>query len=103
MNDRASVVYLWLSALSHSGGGEKTSCTTAAGTHRHQRPLSIHYNSQLKSVVDREATKGLDGGSSWPLQAYLTDGNAVECDFVVSATGVSPNTEILGAEFQVGR
>lgn len=32
-------------------------------------------------------------GESWPLYVQLTNGNTFGCDFVVSATGVVPNTE----------
>lgn len=37
----------------------------------------------------------------WPIWAHLTNGSILGCDFVVSATGVVPNTDVLGAEFMV--
>lgn len=35
----------------------------------------------------------LPTGDSWPLHVQLTNGKTFGCDFVVSATGVVPNTE----------
>ena len=34
-------------------------------------------------------------GSNWPLIVELTDGEFIGCDFIVSATGVVPNTDIF--------
>lgn len=61
--------------------------------------LDIQFDCELESIVD-----GCDGqdttGKSWPVRVRLTNGAIVGCDFVVSATGVKPNTGVLGAEFE---
>ena len=36
--------------------------------------------------------------SDWPVTVMLSTGEAVDCDFIVSATGVVPNTQIPGLE-----
>ncbi|XP_075066904.1 pyridine nucleotide-disulfide oxidoreductase domain-containing protein 1 isoform X2 [Mixophyes fleayi] len=43
-------------------------------------------------------------GTDWPVYVELTNGKTFGCDFIVSATGVVPNTEpfVLGNNFDVG-
>ena len=35
-------------------------------------------------------------GADWPITAELSNGRRVEADFVISAVGVTPNTQWLG-------
>lgn len=51
--------------------------------------VKIHYETEIKTV-------SVDNGSQFddnrfPLHVELQDGKMIECDFIVSATGVSPN------------
>lgn len=62
--------------------------------------LDIQFECVLVSVRDEGGKEGRDG-ASWPVWATLTNGRIVGCDFVISATGVQPNTGVLGAEFEV--
>lgn len=45
--------------------------------------LDIIYNSEIRSVIEIN-------DKDYPLQVELTNGKIVECDFVISATGVEP-------------
>lgn len=54
--------------------------------------LDIQFECELGGVCD---------GDTLPVAATLTNGVRVDCDFVVSATGVVPTTSILPAEFEV--
>eukprot|EP00475_Leptophrys_vorax_P036942 TRINITY_DN6313_c0_g1_i1.p1 TRINITY_DN6313_c0_g1~~TRINITY_DN6313_c0_g1_i1.p1 ORF type:complete len:351 (-),score=99.59 TRINITY_DN6313_c0_g1_i1:97-1149(-) len=47
--------------------------------------VSISWNDQYAS----------DNTESFPLHVLLTNGNVYECDLIISATGVIPNTEFL--------
>ena len=55
----------------------------------------VEYNSEIKAVLTREDYKKLHGDLSgdWNIHLELTNGKTYGCDFVVSATGVMPNTE----------
>lgn len=57
-----------------------------------QPHLDIQFECELGEVRD---------GDTWPVSALLTNGVRVDCDFVVSATGVVPTTSILPPEFEV--
>ena len=67
---------------------------------RQRTLLDIHFECELDYVRDGEGSKGFDG-ADWPVSATLTNGVAVDCDFVISATGANPNTSALGDEFEV--
>lgn len=50
---------------------------------------------QFKSESETE----LKEDSTWPVYVELSNGKIYGCDFVVSATGVTPNTDLLGEDF----
>ena len=50
-----------------------------------QRNIKIEYNCEVKHIQ-------LQADNEWPVQVVLTNGMIVQCDMVVSATGVVPNT-----------
>jgi len=41
-----------------------------------------------------------DDGQQWDIAVKLSNGETVECDFLISATGVVPNAPFLGSEFK---
>lgn len=65
--------------------------------------LDIQFGTELENIRDCiPSAEGNGQNLSWPLMATLTNGVEIGCDFVVSATGVEPNTGVLGPDFQVG-
>ncbi|XP_015113870.1 pyridine nucleotide-disulfide oxidoreductase domain-containing protein 1 [Diachasma alloeum] len=56
--------------------------------------VEIEYECEVSRVMTPEAA----GSTGWPVFAELTNGKIVGCDFIVSATGVTPNTDIIGLE-----
>mmetsp|Transcript_40329 Transcript_40329/g.64791 ORF Transcript_40329/g.64791 Transcript_40329/m.64791 type:complete len:157 (-) Transcript_40329:1039-1509(-) len=68
----------------------------------------MEFETEVHQCVDLSAkTSDASSGVSskngpFPLQVELTNGRKIKCDFVVSATGVVPNTEFLSEEFELG-
>ncbi|XP_019751957.1 pyridine nucleotide-disulfide oxidoreductase domain-containing protein 1 [Hippocampus comes] len=63
------------------------------------RRVSVEYQCEVRTIFTSEEmlnsqsqTRGPDTGT-WPVYVLLTNGKTFGCDFVVSATGVIPNTE----------
>ena len=50
--------------------------------------VTIEYQSEVETFVD------VDGGE-FPLKVKLTSGKEWDCDLIISATGVTPNVEII--------
>lgn len=63
--------------------------------------LDVQFECELGDVCDARARKDRGIDARWPVSATLTNGVVVDCDFVVSATGVQPNTSVVGSEFEV--
>ncbi|CAN0172913.1 unnamed protein product [Scytosiphon promiscuus] len=69
------------------------------GDENEKRPrslLDIQFECEVRDVCEGEH------GDRHPVSATLTNGRIVDCDFIVSATGVQPNTSVLDAAFQRG-
>lgn len=64
--------------------------------------LDIQFLCELESIIDGGDRQD-PSGETWPVSGRLTNGTVVGCDFVVSATGVTPNTDVLDANFEVTR
>uniref|UniRef100_A0A665X886 Pyridine nucleotide-disulfide oxidoreductase domain-containing protein 1 n=1 Tax=Echeneis naucrates TaxID=173247 RepID=A0A665X886_ECHNA len=69
------------------------------GAEQVSRRVSVEYQCEVEKIVTSEElhnpqqqTLRLENGS-WPVYIQLTNGKTFGCDFVVSATGVVPNTE----------
>ncbi|KAM9327427.1 pyridine nucleotide-disulfide oxidoreductase domain-containing protein 1 isoform 2-T2 [Pholidichthys leucotaenia] len=65
------------------------------GAEKVARRVSVEYQCELEKIFTSEElqqTVTPDSGS-WPVYVQLTNGRMLGCDFVVSATGVVPNTE----------
>lgn len=57
--------------------------------------VKIHYKVEVEAIVEKD--------EGFPLQLKLSNGESIECDFVVSATGVLPTrTFSCDQEFQLG-
>ncbi len=65
---------------------------TRESTSNSQCLLDVQFECELGGIHD---------GDTLPVAAVLTNGVNVDCDFVVSATGVVPTTSILPSEFEV--
>lgn len=66
--------------------------------------LDIQFGTELENI--RDCTVSAEGNGqdlNCPLLATLTNGVEISCDFVISATGVYPNTGVLGPDFEVTR
>lgn len=81
-------------------GGDSSTSQEDNKPCRQKTLLDIQFECELDSVRDGEGIKGSDG-DRWPVSATLTNGVVVDCDFVISATGAKPNTNVLGDEFEV--
>lgn len=82
-----------------TGGGAKAR-DREADTRLQQPLLDVQFECELCSVRSVQDRQDSDG-AAWPVWAMLTNGTDVGCDFVVSATGVKPNTDVLGSDFEV--
>lgn len=65
----------------------------------------VFYNSRLQENPKTEKTSKVylplpssQGGETWPIYVQLSNDKIYGCDFVVSATGVIPNSSIVGPE-----
>lgn len=56
--------------------------------------VTIEYEVEVKSVH----AASTEESESWPVVVELTNGKKYGCDFIVSATGVSPNSETIAIE-----
>jgi hypothetical protein len=73
---------------------------------KHTPKLTLEFSCDVTRCTDRTASaagsesKGTASAadSAFPLSIELSSGRKYECDFLVSATGVVPNTEFLGSE-----
>ncbi|GBM99002.1 Pyridine nucleotide-disulfide oxidoreductase domain-containing protein 1 [Araneus ventricosus] len=67
-----------------------------------RRNIHIEYECEVKAVYEREEllkmkkeTLSEQTEDSWPVYTELTNGKIHGCDFIISATGVVPNTALL--------
>lgn len=87
-------------ALTGAPGGCKASSPAEAGGRTYQPLLTVHYSCEMEGLID--GGNALNSAENcWPLYAKLSGGNIVPCDFIVSATGVTPNTGVLDDGFKV--
>uniref|UniRef100_M3ZWL8 Pyridine nucleotide-disulfide oxidoreductase domain-containing protein 1 n=1 Tax=Xiphophorus maculatus TaxID=8083 RepID=M3ZWL8_XIPMA len=74
--------------------------STSLTVHHGSRRVSVEYLCEVEHIftseeflVSSKQTPKPDTAGSWPVYVQLTNGETFGCDFVVSATGVVPNTE----------
>lgn len=61
--------------------------------------LVIEFRSQVEEITNEPTDASYqDDGVGWDMYVKLTNGKTYGCDFIVSATGVIPNTSFLGPE-----
>lgn len=58
--------------------------------------VQVEYESEVLKIMD--PSEITDGQKDWPIYAQLTNGKIVGCDLIVSATGVTPNSDMAGLE-----
>ncbi|XP_029681642.1 pyridine nucleotide-disulfide oxidoreductase domain-containing protein 1 isoform X1 [Takifugu rubripes] len=63
------------------------------GAEQVPRRVLLEYECEVEKILPLEEPVQPESGDSWPLHVQLTNGKTFGCDFVVSATGVVPNTE----------
>lgn len=63
--------------------------------------VTIHYQTEIKTISIDENRFGDNG---YPAHVQLQNGKLIECDFIVSATGVTPslNFQLIGNQFKFG-
>lgn len=80
------------------------------GAQQVSRRVSVEYQCEVERIFTSEEllnspqqTPRAESVGSWPVYVQLTNGKTFGCDFVVSATGVVPNTEpfLHGNDFAV--
>lgn len=62
-----------------------------------RKNIIVEYSTEIKALLDCEQLKDLNNGeidtNNWNVFVELSNGKIYGCDFLVSATGVLPNTE----------
>lgn len=64
-----------------------------------QPRVNMHFKAEITGIDERNTAKT---AKSFPLLVQLSTGKSIECDFVVSATGVQPQVSFLDSEFKRG-
>jgi NAD(P)H-nitrite reductase large subunit len=62
-----------------------------------QTSVQIEYQCEIVKIIDPSEIADSQK-KEWPIYAELSNGKIIECDFIVSATGVIPNSMIPGLE-----
>ncbi|XP_034951048.1 pyridine nucleotide-disulfide oxidoreductase domain-containing protein 1 [Chelonus insularis] len=65
------------------------------GQKNNSTKVDIEYECEIARILNPEE---IPANSDWPVHVELTNGKVIGCDFIVSATGVIPNTDIKGLE-----
>lgn len=60
--------------------------------------IQIEYECEVIKILNKSEQKEFDPMEEWPIYVQLTNGKIIGCDFIVSATGVIPNSDIKGLE-----
>ncbi|XP_068967354.1 pyridine nucleotide-disulfide oxidoreductase domain-containing protein 1 [Bombus flavifrons] len=60
--------------------------------------VQIEYECEIIKILNKSEQKEVDPMEEWSIYVELTNGKIIGCDFVVSATGVIPNSDIVGLE-----
>ncbi|XP_076661799.1 pyridine nucleotide-disulfide oxidoreductase domain 1 [Halictus rubicundus] len=68
------------------------------GTALKSAKVQVEYECEILKVFNESEKKELDPAEQWPVYVKLTNGKIIGCDFIVSATGVIPSSNIEGLE-----
>lgn len=60
--------------------------------------VQVEYECEIIKILNKSEQKEVDPMEEWSIYVELTNGKIIGCDFVVSATGVIPNSDIVGLE-----
>lgn len=60
--------------------------------------IQIEYECEVIKILNKSEQKEFDPMEEWPIYVQLTNGKIIGCDFIVSATGIIPNSDIIGLE-----
>ncbi|XP_008547156.1 pyridine nucleotide-disulfide oxidoreductase domain-containing protein 1 [Microplitis demolitor] len=58
--------------------------------------VQVEYESEVTRVLQPDQVPSTS--EDWPVYAELTNGKTIGCDFIISATGVTPNVNLSGLE-----
>ncbi|XP_076685182.1 pyridine nucleotide-disulfide oxidoreductase domain 1 [Andrena cerasifolii] len=62
------------------------------------KKIQVEHECEVVKILDASERKEFDSTAEWPVYVELTNGKIIGCDFIVSATGVVPNSNITGLE-----
>ncbi|XP_076381739.1 pyridine nucleotide-disulfide oxidoreductase domain 1 [Megalopta genalis] len=68
------------------------------GTAFKSAKIQVEYECEIVKILNDSEKKEFDPSEEWPVYVELTNGKIIGCDFIVSATGVIPNSNIEGLE-----
>ncbi|XP_076246574.1 pyridine nucleotide-disulfide oxidoreductase domain 1 [Calliopsis andreniformis] len=68
------------------------------GTALKSAKVQVEYECEVAKILNAMEQKEFDSTEEWPVYVELTNGKIIGCDFIVSATGVIPNSNIVGLE-----
>ncbi|CAL7943250.1 unnamed protein product [Xylocopa violacea] len=60
--------------------------------------VQVEYECEIVKILNESEQKEFDPIQEWSIYVQLTNGKIIGCDFIVSATGVVPNSDIMGLE-----
>ena len=84
---------------SHQSAHGHTQAHTVKVPAHTQPNIRMAFGCTVASVNSEHASEEHGG---WPCTVTLSNGQKIDCDFVVSATGVVPNTQFMGSEVTIG-
>lgn len=64
------------------------------GSYTSRTKVTVEYETEVKDITHRTDSTDVCG-ESWPVYVQLTNGKTYGCDFIVSATGVVPNSSLF--------
>lgn len=68
------------------------------GTFTESEKVHIEYECEVEAILDESMMEEHNLTDEWPVYVQLTNGKIIGCDLIISATGVTPNTDIDGLE-----
>lgn len=71
---------------------------TIRGKNDNLKNVKIEYECEVTKILTSDDINELNDKENWPIYIKLTNEKIIGCDFIVSATGVIPNTDIQGLD-----
>ncbi|KAK2578700.1 hypothetical protein KPH14_011667 [Odynerus spinipes] len=60
--------------------------------------VQIEYQCEINKILNKEEITEHNDTEKWPVYVELTNGKVIGCNLIVSATGVIPNSNLIGLE-----